>query len=78
MSDHHQNNVGALDATLRILLGIPILIAGFVLTVNLPPDWGAVTLPVLAIVGGTLIVTGSLRIDPMYALVDVNTVRKSK
>lgn len=72
----HQSNVGALDATVRVLAGIPIVFAGPVAAVNMAPDWGAVIIPLAFMTGGLLIMTGSLRYDPAYSMMGINTAKR--
>ena len=72
----HQVNVGVVDAALRVIAGIPIVFAGPVAAVNLAPDWSAVVIPLAFMVGGSLIMTGSIRYDPAYALMGTGTARR--
>lgn len=69
------SNVGALDATVRILAGIPVVFVGPWSAVTLAPDWAAVTLPVSFMIGAVLIMTGTFRWDPAYSMMGVSTAR---
>lgn len=73
MSGH--SNVGTLDATVRILAGIPIVFAGPWSAATFAPDWAAVTLPVSFMVGAVLIMTGTFRWDPTYSMMGLDTTR---
>lgn len=68
-----RDNVGSTDRVIRILLGI-VLIAAPLL--NLPAIWSSGIWAYGAmIVGAVLIVTGLLRMCPIYRLLGVTTSR---
>ena len=66
-------NVGAPDRIVRIVLGLVLLVVPFFpMTASFFAAWGTWKLLVAAI-GLVLVVTGTLRICPLYAILGINT-----
>nr|WP_295464526.1 DUF2892 domain-containing protein [Mesorhizobium sp.] len=66
-------NVGTPDRIIRIVLGLVLLAIPFLpMTASFFAAWGAWKFLVAA-VGLVLIVTGSVRICPLYAILGINT-----
>jgi len=66
-------NVGTPDRIIRIVLGLVLLASPFLpMSASLFAAWGAWKFLVAA-VGLVLIVTGAVRICPLYAILGINT-----
>jgi uncharacterized membrane protein HdeD (DUF308 family) len=63
-----KKNVGRTDRIIRIVVGIVLVVLGFV--VVFPSDWLAW---VVVILGAILLITGILGFCPLYLLLKMNT-----
>ena len=70
-------NVGNVDRTLRILIGVVLLVAIFVPQLGAMFEaWGNWKYLVTA-VGVVLLVTGAVRVCPAYSVLGVNTCKRA-
>ncbi len=65
-------NVGGVERTARIVLGLGFFLAGYAADI---PAWGVV---VAYSVGGILFLTGAIRFCPLSALFGINTCGTDK
>jgi hypothetical protein len=62
-------NVGGIERPVRMILGVVLLLIGYLAVL---PAWGTVTVYVLGVIA---IVTGAVRFCPVWLVLGINTSR---